>query len=209
MQVKKTNQTNRTTYTYTFTDTDDKGKTFIRKQTLRPGEDGVTEIDIKLLHSLDDREVYINIKNMRPPVTDEQKAEQAAWLQIFKADFLIKYGYEPNEDVIADAVEGRFPKNWNQSLNIHDSDDDGGDTSDRHAELADPMAVVDPDDALPADVRRMREIVSTCTSKQQEAYRLVYIEGYTEEEAAAILECTQQAINDRLKRVIEKIKNNF
>ena len=91
---------------------------------------------------------------MRPPVTDEQKAEQAAWLQIFKADFLIKYGYEPNEDVIADAVEGRFPKNWNQSLNIHDSDDDGGDTSDRHAELVDPTAVVDPDDALPADVRR-------------------------------------------------------
>lgn len=209
MRLKKTNKTNRTTYTYTFTDTDDKGKAFIRKQTLRPGEDGVTEIDIKLLHSLDDSEVYINIKNMRPPVTDEQKAEQAAWLQIFKADFLIKYGYEPNEDVIADAVEGRFPKNWNLSLNIHDSDDDGGDTSDRHAELADPLAAVDMDDALPADVRRMREIVSTCTVKQQEAYRLVYIEGYTEYEAAEIIGCSHQGIHDRLKRVIEKIKNNF
>ena len=209
MRLKKTNQTNRTTYTYTFTDTDDKGKTFIRKQTLRPGEYGVTEIDIKLLHSLDDSEVYINIKNMRPPVTDEQKAEQAAWLQIFKADFLIKYGYEPTKDVIDDAAEGRFPKNWNLSLNIHDSDDDGDDTSDRHAELADPLAVVDQDDALPADVRRMREIVSTCTSKQQEAYRLVYIEGFTETEAAWIAGCSQPAIKQRLNGVIEKIRKNF
>ena len=209
MRLIKTKQTERTTYTYTFTDTDEKGKQFIRRQTLRPGEDGVTEMDIKMLHSMDDHEVYSNIKNMRPPVTDEQKAEQAAWLETFKADFLIKNGYEPTADVIADALDGRFPKNWNLSLNIHDSDDDGGDTSDRHVELADPTAVVDPDDALPADVRRMREIVSTCTSKQQEAYRLVYIEGYTEEEAAAILKCTQQAVNDRLKRVIEKIKNNF
>ena len=66
MRLKKTNKTNRTTYTYAFTDTDDKGKTFIRKQTLRPGEDGVTEIDIKLLHSLDDREVYINIPTLLP-----------------------------------------------------------------------------------------------------------------------------------------------
>ena len=209
MRLKKTNQTNRTTYTYTFTDTDDKGKAFIRKQTLRPGEDGLTELDVKLLHSLDDHEVYSNIKNMRPPVTDEQKAERAAWLQTFKADFLNKYGYETTEDVIADAIEERYPKNWNLSLNIHESDDDGSDTTDHHSELADPNAAIDEEDKLPADVQRMREIVSTCTDKQQEAYRLVYIEGLTETEAAKVAGCSQSAIKQRLNGVIDKIKSNF
>ena len=49
MRLIKTKQTERTTYTYTFTDTDEKGKQFIRRQTLRPGEDGVTEMDIHII----------------------------------------------------------------------------------------------------------------------------------------------------------------
>lgn len=209
MRLIKTKQTERTTYTYTFTDTDEKGKQFIRRQTLRPGEDGVTEMDIKMLHSMDDHEVYINIKNLRPEMTDEEKAEQTAWVERFKADFLITYGYEPTKDDIKAAVADRYPKSWVMSLSQFESDDDGGDTSDRHTELADPNAFADPDDSLPPDVRRMREIVSGCTDKQREAYRLVYIEGYTEEEAAEIVGCSHQGIHDRLKRVIEKIKNNF
>lgn len=108
MRLKKTNQTNRTTYTYCFTDTDDKGKTFIRKQTLRPGEDGVTEIDIKLLHSLDDSEVYINIKNMRPPVTDEQKAEQVSHYSYLA----ISRKYDSVPDVLSELVRTAFvPQN--------------------------------------------------------------------------------------------------
>ena len=138
MRLIKTKQTERTTYTYTFTDTDEKGKPFIRKQTLRPGEDGVTEMDIKMLHSMDDHEVYINIKNLRPEMTDKEKVEQAAWIEWFKSDFLIKYGYEPTNDDIKAAVSERYPKNWVMSLNQFESDDDGGDTSDRHEELADP-----------------------------------------------------------------------
>ena len=56
-------------------------------------------------------------------------------------------------------------------------------------------------------------------SKQAAKIRLVevgydeaigtYIEGYTEYEAAEIIGCSHQGIHDRLKRVIEKIKNNF
>ncbi len=117
MRLIKTKQTERTTYTYTFTDTDEKGKQFIRRQTLRPGEDGVTEMDIKMLHSMDDHEVYINIKNLRPEMTDKEKAEQTAWIEWFKSDFLIKYGYEPTKDDIKAAVSERYPKNWVMSLN--------------------------------------------------------------------------------------------
>jgi RNA polymerase sigma factor (sigma-70 family) len=209
MRLIKTKQTERTTYTYTFTDTDEKGKQFIRKQTLRPGEDGVTEMDIKMLHSMDDHEVYINIKNLRPEMTDKEKAEQATWIEWFKSDFFIKYGYEPTKDDIKAAVSERYPKNWVMSLNLFESDDDGGDTSDRHEELADPNAFVDPDDSLPSDVRRMREIVSGCTDKQREAYRLVYIEGYTEKEAAKIMGCTQQGVHKHISLVVKKIKEKF
>ena len=56
MRLKKTKQTERTTYTYTFTNTDENGNHFISKQILYPGEDGVTEMDIKMLHSMDDHE---------------------------------------------------------------------------------------------------------------------------------------------------------
>lgn len=209
MLLKKTKQTQRTTYTYTFTDTDENGNCFIRRQTLRPGEDGVTKMDIKLLHSMDDHEVYINIKNLRPEMTAEEKAEQTAWVERFKADFLIKYGYEPLKDDIKAAVSDRYQKNWVMSLSRFESDDDGGDTSDRHTELADPNAFVDPDDSLPADVRRMREIVSCCTDKQREAYRLVYIEGYTEKEAAQFMGCSQQGVHKHLDLVKKKIKENF
>ena len=33
---------------------------------LVPGKDGVTATDIKMLHSMDDAEVYNNIKNCKP-----------------------------------------------------------------------------------------------------------------------------------------------
>jgi len=148
MRLKKTKQTERTTYTYTFSNTDENGNHFISKQILCPGEDGVTEMDIKMLHSMDDHEVYINIKNLRPNMTDEEKAEQAAWVERFKTDFLIRNGYEPSKDDVKAAVSERYPKNWVMSIDQFESDDDGGDTSDRHTELADPNAFIDPDDSL-------------------------------------------------------------
>lgn len=209
MRLKKTKQTERTTYTYCFSEMDENGKYFIRRQTLRPGEDGVTEMDIKTLHIMDDHEVYINIKNLRPEMTDAEKAEQTAWIEQFKSDFLIKYGYEPTKDDVKAAVEDRYPKNWAMSLDQFESDDDGGDTSDRHTELADPNAFTDPDDSLPPDIRRMREIVSDCTDKQREAYRLVYVEGYTEKEAAKIMGCTQQGVHKHIDLVKKKIKEKF
>lgn len=209
MRLKKTKQTQRTTYTYTFTDTDENGNHFIRRQTLRPGEDGVTEMDIKMLHSIDDHEVYSNIKNLRPEMAAKEKAEQAAWVERFKSNFYIEHGYEPTNDYVRAAVSGRYPKNWVMSLNQFESDDDGGDTSDRHTELADPNAFVDPDDSLPTDVRRMREIVSCCTDKQREAYRLVYIEGFTEKEAALVMGCTQQGVHKHLDLIKKKIKEKF
>lgn len=77
MKIFKTNTTKRGTYTYTFTNVDGNEE----KVTLRPGENGITEADIKMLHSLDDSEVYYNLKNLRPERTAEEKATIKAWTE--------------------------------------------------------------------------------------------------------------------------------
>ena len=71
MKTKKTRWDKRGAYTFQFNDG--------TSVTLRPGEDGVTEADIKVLHSLDDAEVYNNIKNSRPPMTGAEKAAKKQW----------------------------------------------------------------------------------------------------------------------------------
>ena len=71
MKTKKTRWDKRGAYTFQFNDG--------TSVTLRPGEDGVTEADIKVLHSLDDAEVYNNIKNSRPPMTEAEKAAKKQW----------------------------------------------------------------------------------------------------------------------------------
>jgi len=209
MRLKKTNATNRTTYTYSFTEMGENGEYITRTETLRPGENGVTEMDIKMLHSLDDSEVYNNLKNLRPKVTDDEKSEQAAWLARYKSDFLIKFGYEPTADDIRYAISERYPKKWALSLNQFESDEDQTDTVDKHCDLIDPTALVDPDDTLSAKDLRVREILITCTAKQQEAVRLVYVEGFTQEKAAQIAGCSQSAIKQRLDCVFEKIRESF
>jgi hypothetical protein len=64
LKIRKTRSDKRTTYIYEFAD-----KT---KVELKPGEDGITEVDIKKLHALDDSEVYNNNKNLRPEKTEER-----------------------------------------------------------------------------------------------------------------------------------------
>ena len=65
MRFKKTRWDRRGTYTFDFNDG--------TRITLKPGEGGITEADIKMLHSMDDAEVYNNIKNSRPPMTEKQE----------------------------------------------------------------------------------------------------------------------------------------
>ena len=60
MRYKKTPQDKRGTYILF----DDNGK-FVTEY--KPGEDGITEVDILNLHRIDDHEVYINSKENKLP----------------------------------------------------------------------------------------------------------------------------------------------
>ena len=199
MRLQKTKAANRITYTYCFDDG--------TKQVLRPGENGVTEIDIKKLHALDDSEVYYNIKNTRPPVSDAEKQERAEWIEKFKADFIAAHGYAPSEDYIRAAVAEKYQKNWNLSLNQYESDDDGTDTSDRHLEFADPSTVPGSDD-VPEYIDRLYEIVATLSPQRQAIFQMVLIEGKTNVYAAEKLGISEGQVRKDIKKIKQIISED-
>ena len=96
MRLRKTRQEERTTYTYTFTNADGNEE----RVTLKPGENGVTEADIKMLHSFDDSEVYYNLKNLKPKRTEEEKAEIEKWKKEYINNATKERGYAPTDDEV-------------------------------------------------------------------------------------------------------------
>lgn len=173
MKIRKTNSKQRTTYTYI----DTKGN----KTVLRPGENGVTEVHIKLLHAADDAEVYNNIKNAHPIPTNEERKQRTEWEKL-----------HPGE---------KAPANWNLSLDTVLGDEDGSET------LGDTIAA--PEEADNYTVIRLREIVAAMSECQQQVYQLHYIEGFTVKETAAILGISSPAVTKQKHRIIEIIKKNF
>ena len=168
----------------------------------------MTEMDIKMLHSMDDHEVYINIKNLRPKMTDEEKAERVAWMEQFKADFIAEHGYEPNEDYVRESADEHFPKNWVMSLNQFESDDDGGDTSNRHMELANPSLVIGFEDDLPDIIIRLREIIGKLSPQRQAVYRMVMLEKRTKVYAARKLGVSEERIRKDVKKIEQIISED-
>lgn len=195
MKIHKTRNDERETYVYRFSD----GKSV----ELKPGKDGITEVDIKKLHALDDSEVYYNNKNLRPERTKEEKAEIDAWKQEFISDFKKSNGYEPNEDLLKGEVEERFPRNYNLSL---DFDNDGD---------------IDPDKRLIATIKskdmneefewseHMEDILSLLTDKQRLVIKLMYVDGYKQSEIADLMNISSAAVKKHLDKAKDTIKNNF
>lgn len=176
IKTKKTRWDKRGTYTFQFND----GTSI----TLRPGEDGVTEADIKILHSLDDAEVYNNIKNSRPPMTAEEKARKKAW----EAE-------HPGE---------RYPANWNLSFDYMAGDDGDGDKLDKSRILSETCTYMETEDETEKEM--LDRILWFLTDIQREVYRLVKIVGHTQTEAADILGTSIPNINKHLKKAVERIE---
>ena len=203
MRIYKTSKKERGVYKYTTTERTEKGLYVEKTITLKPGENGVTELDIKILHSFDDSEVYYNLKNVRPERTKEEKAEIEKWKQKFVGDFKERYGYEPNKYIIEDAVNDAFPRNYNLSL---DFDADGD---------------IDPDKRLIASIsdkesvemfewsERMEEVLSLLTDKQRLVINLMFVDGYKQSEIADLMSISSAAVKKHLDKAKEIIKNNF
>ena len=108
LRTRKTYQDDRMTYSYEFANGD--------KYTLEIDKDGITEADIKLLHSLDDSEIYNNCKNARPGRTKEEKDIIKAWRESFIEEFKNNHGYEPQKSDVDYYENEEFPRNYNLSL---------------------------------------------------------------------------------------------
>ena len=203
MRIYKTSKKERGVYKYTTTEKTEKGLYVEKTITLKPGENGVTELDIKILHSMDDSEVYYNLKNVRPERTKEEKAEIEVWKQKFVGDFKERHGYEPNKYIIEDAVNNAFPRDYNLSL---DFDADGDIDLDKRliASISDKES-----DEMFEWSERMEEVLSLLTDKQRLVINLMFVEGYTQSEIADLMNISSAAVKKHLDKAKEIIKNNF
>lgn len=203
MRIRKTKQAERGVYKYSYQVREENGEYVTETVVLRPGENGITEMDIKRLHALDDSEVYYNLKNVRPERTKEEKAEIDVWKKEFTSNFKKNYGYEPNEDLLKGEVDERFPRNYNLSL---DFDNDGD---------------IDPDKRLIATIKskdmneefewseHMEDILSLLTDKQRLVIKLMFVDGYKQSEIADLMNISSAAVKKHLDKAKETIKNNF
>ncbi len=207
MRIHKTNSNNRTTYKYTYFVPNKSGGYDEKTLEIKPGENGVTEADIKMLHSIDDSEVYYNNKNLRPTRTDEEKAEIEAWKEEYIRRFKSKHGYEPNKDDVDYAAEERFPRNYNLSL---DFDSDGELEVDK-SHLAEALSTTDDYDFSADDhgfewSEEMEHALSTLTDKQRQVIYLMFVDGYLQSEIARILGISSAGVKKHLDSAIANLK---
>ncbi len=187
MKFRKTPLNQRNTYKYSYQDSE--GHKQIME--LKPGENGVTEADIKSLHAADDAEVYNNIKNCRPPMTDTEKVAKAKW----------KKKKDANDETAGDEPV----KNWHLSIDYYaDSDDDSSDK----LKFLEDTSFSFGDDVSP-EVEHLHEIIDTMTARQQEVYKLLFIEECSLTETAEILGMSVPTVYNHKKRILEIIKKNF
>lgn len=187
MRYKKTPQDKRGTYVLF----DDNGK-FVTEY--KPGEDGITEVDILNLHRIDDHEVYINSKeNKLPewyqPIYDEWKVK-------FIADFKDKYGREPFSDEIPDKHR------MYESIDSQ-SDADGDDLGDS-SHLEEKLAVTDEEE-VPDTIIRLREIITAMPIQWQRIYQMVLIDGFSKAKTGRIIGISDVRVGQIVKKINAKI----
>lgn len=207
MRTRKTNRNDRATYKYTSCVRNEDGSYSEETIEIKPGENGVTEADIKMLHSMDDSEVYYNNKNLRPARTAEEKAEIEAWKEKYIKRFEERYGYKPNKDDVDYSAEEHFPRNYNLSLDF----DAYGELEVDKSHLAEALSTTDDYGFITNDYgfemsEEMEHAFSTLTDKQRQVIRLMFIEGYTQSEIASMLGISSAGVKKHLDSAIVNLK---
>lgn len=189
MRVKKTRQDQRGTYRYPVDVPDGRGGYRTTYATVKPGDEGTTEVLIQVLHRMDDNWVSCNVRNGHPKLTAGQKAAKKEWEEA-----------HPGE---------KYPMDWNLSLD-HIAGECGDGELDKSSVLA--GASYDPFEEMevPDEVLKLREIAATkMTDRQRQAYELVGLEGYSKTEAAKIMGVSVKVAKIHYDKAIECIRKNF
>ncbi|WP_250310213.1 sigma-70 family RNA polymerase sigma factor [Gardnerella sp. Marseille-Q2328] len=207
MRTRKTNSNDRATYKYTSCVRNEDGSYSEETIEIKPGENGVTEADIKMLHSMDDSEVYYNNKNLRPTRTAEEKAEIEAWKEEYIRRFNLKHGYEPNKDDVEYAANEHFPRNYNLSLDF----DAYGELEVDKSYIAEALSTTDDYGFITNDYgfemsEEMENAFSMLTDKQRQVIHLMFIEGYTQSEIASMLGISSAGVKKHLDKALEKLR---
>ena len=187
LRMRKTYQDDRMTYSYEFANGD--------KYTLEIDKDGITEADIKLLHSIDDSEVYNNCKNARPGRTKEEKNIIKAWRENFIEDFKKNYGYEPQKSDVDYYENEKFPRNYNLSL---DSDLVNSDKS-----AIENMVVKNRDFEWTDKMLTAFEIL---TNNEKLVIEKIYLENMKKIDIAAEMGISNAMVTKYHKRALEKLR---
>lgn len=183
MKYRKTPQSKRGTYKLF----DDDGHFIIE---YKPGKDGVTEVDILNLHRIDDREVYVNCKEIKLPEWYQPIYDE--WKEKFIADFKEQYGREP----FADEIPGKYRAF--ESIDAQ-TDSDGDELSDS-SHLEKELAASDEED-VPDTIIRLREIIEDMPEQWQKVYNLVFIEGLSKVKAGRIIGISDVRVGQLVRKI--------
>ena len=173
-------------YTYTFSD----GTT----STVRVGdidENGaiITADMIRLLHQMDDKEMYNNRKNTKTPIGKWEVPGIERW----KAA-------HPGEPL---------PTRYHIPLDALTENEDGDDDYDKGNLAKASLVRRVPEDSASSKVERLHDIVSNMTPELQRTYELLVNQGMSTIEVAELLGITDRAVRKQRAKIIKTIKNNF
>ena len=205
MKLRKTPQSERTTYTYYF----DNGDKIIlepgKATTIRSSgyvsvqvDDSITELTIAQMHRDDDKEVesnlnYINCETRAD--AEKRRRLKKEWDEAHKDEFGFVHGENPYEK----------PRRLESLDAFYDED---GFSEDKSRILYDIATQIERDNEDPYEEVReaVRSFVSTLPASMQELYQLLYVEEYKPVEAAKILGIKDGTLSERRKLLKEKIE---
>lgn len=198
MSFLKTPTKERTTYKYY-----DANKRLICE--LKPGEKGITEVDIQLLHRMDDRIVDNNIKNCRPKINAAQRKKIEDWKKSYIQKFKEENHRSPTKKELEIEQDKAFPKNWSLSLSQLTDPDSGG-FGDKSHFLVDFASNPFVSESEP--IERLHEVIKKMPENWQEIYKAKYIEGYKNVEIAEMRGVTEGAVRKTLKKIKKRISDD-
>ena len=114
-----------------------------------------------------------------------------------------RYGYEPHPLDVEEELKERFPSNWNLSLDWEMDDEN---TDGKSAVEAATAYVPESDNPV---VERFHEVMAEMTALQQQALRLVELEGYTLKEAGEQMGTSPQNVKKHVDKAKKYIEENF